>query len=322
VKFNTSDIVARHTINKQEKMTVPLTATILATMAKPSQRLASMQLLAEVPQERLAQATKMFGELLLENLGLGAPDLQLAGDDEVEKWTNVIGHFLPVTRGVRPDANILAIARDVSSLMGQRQRGTMRTELTAISDTHQGSLTIKSADMLEKEEKYVVLAPASLGRSRIRVVRNCQAPYQWLSPHHWCAMRTRGDGSAVVFAEWKEQLASFITTHHTTISPQMQPKQRRLIDTIKWWLDRFSTQEQHDQDEVRLYLSQVELVLENILLGARSDLAKGSLPSHGRVTAKFWAAVDAAWNGSVELDYLKFFTEARALGGASARPGQ
>jgi hypothetical protein len=39
LKFNTSDIVARYTINKQGKMTVSLAAKNLATMAKPSQRL-------------------------------------------------------------------------------------------------------------------------------------------------------------------------------------------------------------------------------------------------------------------------------------------
>jgi hypothetical protein len=269
----------------------------------------------EIPPAGMKEAVALLASLLLEMASITFDTDEGQGDTSMERQTNVCAHFF-AERGKRPEPAVLAITREVVSLLSPRSRAG-ESSVAGLPST----ITVRSADLMEKEEKFVLLAPAHNGRPRIRVIRNSQPPFQWLSPHHWVALRTKGASVSVAAAEWKDQYQSFLVAHSVTIPAAYGPKQRRYIEQIRYWLDRFSApvggvDSPADHDDIRLFLTQVELLLELALMGTRSDLGRATAPSHGRTTSKFWQLVDAAWNGSTELDYLKFFTEARAQGGA------
>jgi hypothetical protein len=293
-------------------LTLVASAALLRTAPKASQLLACKQALVEIPPTAIKEAVSLLASLLLEMTNVTFDTDEGHGDTSMERQTNVCAHFF-AERGKRPEPAVLAITRDVVSLMCPRPRMGESSSVGGLPAT----ITVRSADSIEKEEKFVILAPAHNGRPRIRVIRNSQPPFQWLSPHHWVALRTKGATVSVAAAEWKDQYQAFLVAHAVTVPAAYGPKQRRYVEQIRYWLDRFSAPESApDHDDIRLFLTQVELLLELALMGTRSDLGRTAAPSHGRTTSKFWQLVDAAWNGSMELDYLKFFTEARAQGGA------
>jgi hypothetical protein len=145
---------------------------------------ACKQALVEIPPTGMKEAVALLASLLLEMASVTFDTDEGQGDTSMERQTNVCADFF-AERGKRQEPAVLAITRDMVSLMCPRPRMGESTSVGGLPST----ITVRSADLIEKE-KFVILAPAHNGRPRIRVIRNSQPPFQWLSPHHWVALRT------------------------------------------------------------------------------------------------------------------------------------